>query len=107
MVAGAVKKDLGLVFEAAECARMNDAVAVALIVRPPRGRRFGIFAPEGIAAELRVGRKDLAFDLFEFLSGSRHRLIKKENPERQKRNRTGLVRQQFLDGNAAQRKDAA
>ena len=40
MVAGAVEKNLRLVFEPAEGARMDDAVAVALVMRAPVGRRF-------------------------------------------------------------------
>ena len=40
MVAGAVEKNLRLVFEPAEGARMDDAVAVALVMRAPLGRRF-------------------------------------------------------------------
>ncbi len=45
MIAGAVEKNLRLVFEPAEGARMDDAVAVALIMRAPVGRRFGMSRP--------------------------------------------------------------
>jgi hypothetical protein len=42
MVAGAVEKNLRLVFEPAEGARMDDAVAVALVMGAPFGRGFRI-----------------------------------------------------------------
>src|SRR5215469_6163078 len=54
MVAGAVKKDLRFIFEPAEGARMDDAVAVALVLCAPLGRWFLVFAPAGIGAELRI-----------------------------------------------------
>jgi hypothetical protein len=54
---------------------MDDAVAVALILRSPDRRRFGKIASARVAAELRVRRENLAFDLFEFLSGARHILL--------------------------------
>jgi hypothetical protein len=44
VIPSAVKEDLGFVFEAAECAGMNDAVAVALVVGAPVWRRFGVLA---------------------------------------------------------------
>ena len=40
VVAGAIEKHLRLVFQPAKGARVNDAVAVALIMRAPLGRRF-------------------------------------------------------------------
>src|SRR6185503_15435397 len=72
VIAGAVEEDLGLVFEAAEGAGMDDAIAIALVLRAPFGRRFDVFASARIAAELRVRRERLAFDLFKFLPRSRH-----------------------------------
>src|ERR1051325_748924 len=72
MVAGAVEEDLGFVFEPAEGARMDDAVAIALVLSAPFGGRFDMFASARIAAELRVRRERLAFDLFQFLPGARH-----------------------------------
>jgi hypothetical protein len=51
---------------------MNDAVAVALIMRAPFGRDFLVFTTARVAAELCVRRENLAFDLFEFLSGAGH-----------------------------------
>src|ERR1035441_10842883 len=72
VVAGAVEKNLRFVFKPSEGARMNDAVAVTLVLGAPFGRQFGIFAAASVAAELRVGRENLAFDLFEFLSGAGH-----------------------------------
>ncbi len=49
VIAGAVEKNLGLVFEPAEGAGMNDAVAVALVMRAPFGRRLRMLAPAGVA----------------------------------------------------------
>ena len=72
MVAGAVEKNLRLVFQPAEGARMDDAVAVALVMRAPFRRGLLVFASARVAAELRVGRENLAFDLFQFLTGARH-----------------------------------
>ena len=72
VIAGAVEKNLRLVFEPAKGARMDDAVAVALVMGAPGGRRFGMFAAAGVAAELGIGRENLAFDLFQFLAGARH-----------------------------------
>jgi len=72
VVAGAVQKDLRLVFQPAKGARMNDPISVALVVRPPVGRVFGIPAPPGIGAELGVRREILAFQLFQFLACARH-----------------------------------
>src|ERR1035437_2997908 len=75
MVAAAVEKNLRLVFESAKGAGMNDAVAVALIMRAPFGRDFLVFTAASVAAELRVGRENLAFDLFKFLTSAGHNLI--------------------------------
>jgi hypothetical protein len=72
MVARAIQKNLRLVFEPAEGARMNDAVAVALVLGAPFRRRFGTFATAGVTAELREGRKDLPLDLLQFLSRAGH-----------------------------------
>jgi hypothetical protein len=44
MIAGAVEKNLRLVFQPAKGARMNDPVAVALVLRAPDRGRFGVFA---------------------------------------------------------------
>ena len=79
VVAGAVEKDLGLVFQPAEGAGMNHAIAVALVLGAPKRRRLVIIAPAGVAAELRVRRENLPFDLFEFLSRARHGPIKSQN----------------------------
>ena len=74
MVAGAVEKNLRLVFETAEGARMDDAVAITLVMRAPRGRPFGMLAAAGVPAELGKGRENLPFDLFQFFSRARHDL---------------------------------
>src|SRR5664279_5518248 len=74
MVASAVEENLRLVFEPAEGARVDDAVAVALIMCAPFGRSFFVFAAACVTAELCVRREDLAFNLFQFQSGARHGL---------------------------------
>src|SRR5450432_2187008 len=74
MVAGAVEENLRLVFEPAESARMDDAVAVALVMRAPFGRGFRMVAAACVTAELCVRREDLSFNLFQFQSGARHGL---------------------------------
>src|SRR5581483_8585329 len=81
MVAGAVEKNLCLVFEPAKGARMNDAVAVTLILCAPFGRRFGKFASTGVAAKLRKRSERFSFDLFEFLSRARHEINSLAIPE--------------------------
>src|SRR5690242_18064397 len=93
MVASAVEKNLRLVFEATESARMDDSVAVTLILCAPFRRRLWKFPSARIAAELRERRERLAFDLFEFDARARHGLE--------------LICEQFLNGNAAQFKQAA
>ena len=75
VIAGAVEKNLGLVFQPAEGARMNDAVAVALVLRAPERWWFLKLSPTRVAAELRIRREDLAFEGFEFLAGARHGLF--------------------------------
>src|ERR1019366_8007826 len=72
MIAGAVEENLRLVFEPAERARVDDAVAVALELRAPDGRGFLELPSACGVAELREGREDLAFDLFELWSRARH-----------------------------------
>src|SRR5208282_6558723 len=62
VIAGAVEKNLRFVFEPAKSARMNDPVAVALIMSAPFGRRFRMFASTGVAAELCVRRENLPLD---------------------------------------------
>ena len=73
MVAGAVEENLRLVFQPAKGARVDDAVAVALVFAcASRAAASGCFAPAGVAAELRVGREDLPFELFQFLTRAGH-----------------------------------
>jgi hypothetical protein len=45
MIARTVEENLSLVFEAAECLRVNDSSAVAFVFRPMRMGRFRMFAP--------------------------------------------------------------
>src|ERR1035438_3953020 len=63
VIAGAVEKNLRFVFEPAKSARVDDAVAVALVMRAPFGRRFRMFATARVTAELRAGRANLPLDL--------------------------------------------
>ena len=72
MVARAVQEHLRLVFEPAKRARVNDAVAIALVVGAPVGRFFRILAAAGVRAELGVRREVLPLQLFQFFAGARH-----------------------------------
>src|SRR4051812_34908110 len=72
MIATAIEENLRLVFEPAESARVDDAVAVALIVRAPLRRLFLEFAATCCVAELRVRRKELPLAGFEFNSRGGH-----------------------------------
>ena len=72
VVAGAVEKYLRLIFQAAKCARMDDAVAIALIMGAPFGRRFVMNASASIGAELGVGSEELPFALLQFNPSHRH-----------------------------------
>src|ERR1035437_8778055 len=105
MVAGAVEKNLRLVFEPAKGARVDESVAVALIMRAPFGRNFLVFTTASVAAELCVRRENLAFDLFEFLSGAGHGSnagLRMSNEELK-----SVGREQFLHGDATQFKQTA
>ena len=72
VIARAVQKNLGLVFQPAESARMNDAVAIALVLRAPIGRGFAVTAAASGGAELGVRRKSPAFEFFKFKQRARH-----------------------------------
>ena len=72
VVAGAVEEDLGLVFEPAEGARVDDAVAVALVLGSPVGGRLGIAAAARVGAELGEWGEPLALVLLEFVAGAGH-----------------------------------
>ena len=72
MVASAVEENLGLVFEAAEGARVDDAVPVALIMRAPLGRGLVMLATARVGAELGVGCQDEALASLEFGEGTGH-----------------------------------
>ncbi len=72
MIPGAVEKHLGLVFETAESARMDDPVAVPLVLCAPERGCLGKFASACIATELGQVSQGLAFQLFEFQSIARH-----------------------------------
>ena len=108
VVAGAVEEDLGLVFEAAEGARVDDAVAVALVFGAPIGRRFGVPAAAGIGAELGIGSEELTFELFEFLSRAGHefRLGARAGKSGGTRAVRCWISRSSLDGDAAQLEQA-
>ncbi len=72
VVAGAVEEDLGFVFEAAEGAGVDDAVAVALEMGAPVGGVFGVLAAAGLVAELGVRRAGGVLAGFQFEAGARH-----------------------------------
>src|SRR5439155_26468921 len=52
MIASSVKKNLGLVFHAAERARMNNTSAIALKLGAISVARLGVFAPARITVSL-------------------------------------------------------
>jgi hypothetical protein len=72
VIAAAVEENLRLVFEPAKGLRVDHAVAVALVLRPPERRFFALLAAAGVGAELRVRREGLAFTLFKFFAGLGH-----------------------------------
>jgi hypothetical protein len=85
MITRAVQKNLRFVFKPAEGARVDDAVAIALVFRAPGGRRLAIFAASTIAAHLRVRRKDFTLDLLQLLSCSRHEDLSEQNTGRRQK----------------------
>src|SRR6266567_3746499 len=68
MVAGAVQKNLCLVFEPPKCARMNDPRAVALKLGPIGVALLSIFSAARVARFLRERRERGAFGRFHFLA---------------------------------------
>src|SRR5688572_19031812 len=72
VIAGTVEENLGFVFEAAECLRVDDSRTVTLVFRPMRMWRFGMFASGGLGGSLRVGCESVVLDSLEF-SASPHR----------------------------------
>jgi hypothetical protein len=74
MIAGAVEKNLGFVFEPAKSAGMNHAIAVALVLSAPQGRFLRMPASPAVTAELRERRERAAFDVFKFLTKTRHKV---------------------------------
>src|ERR1035437_8663103 len=74
VIAGAVEKHLGLVFEPAKGPGVNDAVTVPLILRAPLRRRFPMLSPARIGAELRIRGKALSLERLQFLLRAGHAL---------------------------------
>src|SRR5437867_1113488 len=70
MVAGAVQKNLCLVFEPPKCARMNDPCAVALKLSPIGVAWLRIFSAARVARFLRERREHSAFGRLHLLSRS-------------------------------------
>src|SRR6266487_1892962 len=68
MVAGAVQKNLCLVFEPPKCARMNDPRAVALKLGPKGVAWLRIFSAARVARFLRERRERSAFGRFHLLT---------------------------------------
>src|SRR6185436_4899245 len=68
MVARAVQKNLRLIFETPERARMNDASAIALKLGSIRMALFGEFTSARIARFLREGCERLALRCFHLLA---------------------------------------
>ncbi len=63
MIALVIDEDLGLVGEAAECGRVDDAVAVALELGAGRRRRLGDQAPRHEGRVRRIGSARCGDDL--------------------------------------------
>ena len=72
MVAAAVEEDLGLVFEAAERAAVDDAVAVALEVETEAMLVLGKFAAPGGGAVLGVRREVARLASLQIKTAARH-----------------------------------
>src|SRR6266404_119611 len=69
MIAGAVEKDLGLIFEPAKRARMNDAGAVALKLGPVGVALLPILSSARVARLLRERREGGALGSFHLFAG--------------------------------------
>src|SRR5262245_57660462 len=72
MIAGAIEKDLRLIFEAAKRARVDHAVAIPLVVSPPFGRVFFEFAAARVSTELGIRREDLPLAFFQLKARAGH-----------------------------------
>src|SRR6266480_3178316 len=68
MIAGAVQENLGLIFEPAKCARVNDASAVALKLSAIAVALLGIFSTARVSRFLRELREDSALGRLHFLA---------------------------------------
>jgi hypothetical protein len=66
VIAGPIKKNLGLVLEPAKRPRVDDAIAIALVLRSPLGRGFRIDSTAGIGAELGIASQRLPLSSFQF-----------------------------------------
>ncbi len=72
VIPGAIEKHLRFVFKAPKRPRVDDAVAVALVVGPQFRRRFLVDPAAALGAELGVGGEDKALARFEFRAGAGH-----------------------------------
>ena len=71
MIPGAVEEDLGLVFQTAEGAGVNDPIAVPLKLGSPSGRFLAMDPTASGAAELGEWGKEAAFPFLEIGSTDR------------------------------------
>ncbi len=72
VIARAVQENLGLVFEPAEGARVDDTVTIPLVLGAPVRRGFAVFSAAAFRAELGVRGEQTLLNLFEFLACARH-----------------------------------
>jgi hypothetical protein len=72
VIASAVEKYLGLVFEPAKGAGVYDPITVPLILRAPFRRWFPVLAPARAGAELRIRGEALSLQRLQFLSRAGH-----------------------------------
>jgi len=71
-VAFVIDEDLGLVFQSAKGARMDDPVTVALKARAIVRFFLGVFPPAGVLAANAIRSKGLVLDFFKLLSAINH-----------------------------------
>jgi hypothetical protein len=72
VIASPIEEDLGFVFQPSKGPRMNDAVTIPLIMRPPFRGRLLINAAPGLAAELGVRSESRSLAFFKFTPFAGH-----------------------------------
>src|SRR5687767_12256752 len=75
VIACGSEEDLRLVFEAAECFRVNHPITIALERRPDGIGGLGPEAAFALATARRLRRQHLGFQCFELFPDGRHRTV--------------------------------